>query len=183
MTKDNASSDTIVGTTHEYTYVVSLDAIARDGRTFHLATDDGARMKIAARVGVVALHNLDADLTIRASSKRLTIHGRMRAQLTRICVASLEEMDEHIDDDIDAQFRRGEDATDTCENNLDDGIHEGNELDLGEFLVQQLALAMAPYPRKDGAINLVEQYGATTETSPFHELAKLTGEIGKKHDT
>jgi hypothetical protein len=49
-------------------------------------------------------------------------------------------------------------------------IHTGDHFDLGEFLVQQLSLAMDPFPRKPGAESLVETYGRGADISPFAAL-------------
>jgi hypothetical protein len=46
-------------------------------------------------------------------------------------------------------------------------VHEGALIDVGELLVQQLSLAMDPFPRKAGAPSLVDQFGAQHEESPL----------------
>ena len=48
--------------------------------------------------------------------------------------------------------------------------HGGDMLDLGEMLVQQLSLAMAAFPRKEGAESLAEAYAPPENTSPFAAL-------------
>ncbi|MGD9801132.1 MAG: hypothetical protein AB7V02_11105, partial [Parvularculaceae bacterium] len=50
---------------------------------------------------------------------------------------------------------------------------DGDEIDLGELLVQHLSLALDPYPRKDGAESLLETYRNAATASPFAGLKGL----------
>ena len=70
-------------------------------------------------------------------------------------------MIENINENFEIRFTRqapsdpvasGEDSDDWNRSEL----HEGDMLDVGELLVQQLSLAMAAFPRKQGAPSLAE---------------------------
>ena len=50
---------------------------------------------------------------------------------------------------------------------------EGDEIDLGELLVQHLSLALDPYPRLEGAESLLPEYRTATLSSPFAALKDL----------
>jgi len=120
-----------------------------------------------------------------------TISGSIQASLVRECVASLEEMDEKVTFDFEITFdRTAPDVSDLSEEALADlGLEkslellegpeplEGDLIDIGELMVQQLSLAMDPFPRKEGAQSLSELYGTVEETSPFAILKRaITGD-------
>ncbi len=52
-------------------------------------------------------------------------------------------------------------------------VLEGDKIDLGAYVVEDLSLAIDPFPRKPGAAFEAPDTGA--EISPFAVLAKLKG--------
>ncbi len=168
----------------EFSVEVDLEEIGRQSKSFHLAPDAKQREAIAWRLGAPAVNSLEGDVTLKVAKTHIRASGSVRATLTRMCVASLEPMTEAIDEEFDIEFLRqapDETAREAEEDALDDliEIHENPVLDVGELLVQQLSLAMDPFPRKEGATSLVEQYGRTQEESPF---AVLRGAFGKDEE-
>ncbi|WP_425408389.1 YceD family protein [Hyphococcus sp.] len=172
----------------ELSHEIDITALPRHGRSAQLRADENARLDIARRLGVIAVNKLEGDLNITASSAEILVAGALNASLTRECVASLEEMTEEISETFEVSFLRGGEygfaAGGAADESAWDGettppeIHEGDVFDLGEFLVQQLALAMDPFPRKADATSLAEVYGGGGSVSPFAEL----GEKLKKSD-
>ena len=164
----------------EFSLEVDLGALGRTGKTFRLSADDEARVRIARRLKIPAVQRLEGEIALAASKTAVTAKGTVRATLTRECVSSLEEMTEEVDDAFEVEFPRaapeeavgGEDADIWNEPE----IHEGDSFDAGELLVQQLSLAMDPFPRKPGAASLAEAYGRDADASPF---ADLRGKLGK----
>lgn len=167
--------------TAEFSHEVDLTSLSRGEKRVRLTASKEECAKIAARLGVIAVDELNGELTLKATKVEITIRGHMRARLIRECVASLEEMDEEISEDFDVTFLRqadehafsSEDASDDASwdgEEVPPEIHEGDHFDLGEFLVQQLALAMDPFPRKPGAVSLAEAYGGGGKVSPFSGL-------------
>lgn len=170
-------------TTPEFSHVIDLDDVPRLGRRFHLCADENTCARVAERLSLPAIAELDAIFHVTVTTKRIEIKGDIGATLTRICVASLDEMVERIDESVDAVFYRQGDQQPASEFSPFDGVHEDVNFDLGEFFVQHVSLAMADYPRKPDGPSLLNEYGKTSEASPFAELAQLTGVIDKKHDT
>ncbi len=168
---------------HEFSHEVDLTKLSKTGKDFHLVADGDARAKIAARLRVPAVKALSGDIHIAATPKTILARGAVRAQLVRECVASLEELDETVDDKFEVEFLRSVDDAPPEENSGEDWlapeVHEGLVFDIGELLVQQLSLAMDPFPRKEGAVSLVETYGRASESSPF---AVLQGKIKKTEE-
>jgi uncharacterized metal-binding protein YceD (DUF177 family) len=156
----------------EFSMEVDLGEIGKSEKRFRLAAGEDERRKVAARFKIPAIDMLEGELRIRATKTDIFVEGDVRALLTRECVASLEPVREDIAEAFEIHFtrqapeREGEEEAD-----LDaPEVHEGDVIDLGELLVQQLALAMDPFPRKEGAPGLAETYGGDAHISPFAAL-------------
>ncbi len=159
---------------------IDLEKLSKDSKTYPIEASSSECSAIAKRFGVPSIGFLNGEIHIAATSKRILASGVVRAQLVRECVASLEEMDETIDDTFEVEFLRDAVAAAAVDETEEDWtapeIHVGSVFDLGELLVQQLSLAMAPFPRKKGAVSLADAYGSGAESSPF---AVLQGKIKK----
>ncbi|MEO0400011.1 MAG: YceD family protein [Pseudomonadota bacterium] len=109
----------------------------------------------ASRLDVVAVTALAGEGVIKVKGakgavREAIIEGVASAALTRRCVASLEPMDE----DVETPFKvRLVEAVDEEDSHSDDDVDllDGDAVDVGDLLIQQVALAMQPYPRKADA--------------------------------
>lgn len=82
--------------------------------------------------------------------------GLLHAVLTRTCVATLEDFETNVVEPFQVRFvpaeRLGTQPDEALDLDADDDVPYGNgTIDLGEAAVEQLALALDPYPRKPGA--------------------------------
>lgn len=165
--------------TPEFSRPVTLSKVPSDGQTLTLSPDDETLAKIAQRFAIPAIAALDAAFTIMPTAHGVRVEGQFTANLTRECVASLEPMGEVINETITVDFDRrveegdAEAIMDQLAMGQDAEPLRGDQLDLGEFLVQQVSLAMDPFPRKPGATSLVDRYGAAEEPSAFAALKSL----------
>ena len=168
----------------EFSAPVDLRALRGGRKRFQLEAGAEERAAIARRLGAPGLERLEGEIELTATKAELRAAGVLRAALTRECVSSLEEMTETVEDAFDIVFLRAapdrpvadgraddEDAEGVAEDWDAPEVHEGDIFDLGEFLTQQLALAMDPFPRKPGAPDLAAQYGDGGPVSPFAGLA------------
>lgn len=160
----------------EYSVIIDIDSVPRGGKALSLTPDAAERKAIAARLGAPEVKALEGALNITATSTTIDLRGRLTAQLTRQCVASLEPMEETVEDDFHLDFVRHAAAV-ADDADLEDWlaapeVHEGKTLDVGEILVQQLSLAMAPFPRKPDGDSLVEKFGRESALSPFAAALK-----------
>lgn len=163
----------------EFSYEVDVSDVGRAGKAFHLSANEAERKKIAARLKTPSVEKLEGDMRVTATKTTVRIAGEIDADLTRECVASLEPMAEVIAETFEIEFTRIPPETDD-EEDLDAPEYlEGDMVDLGELLVQQLSLAMAPFPRKEGTPSLAEAYAPEENISPF---AALKGVVGKSDD-
>ena len=165
-------------TAPEFSYEIDISDVGRAGKTFHLKANDAERMKIAIRLKTPSVEKLEGEMKVTATKTAVRVVGEIAADLTRECVASLEPMHETVAESFEIDFSRI--PPETEEEDLDAPEYlDGASLDLGELLVQQLSLAMDPFPRKEGAQSLAEAYAPQEKVSPF---AALKGALGKSDD-
>jgi uncharacterized metal-binding protein YceD (DUF177 family) len=111
------------------------------------------------------------------------VTGEVHAELTQVCVVSLEPFAATVDEPIDVRFAPGEaaetarrvkdDETETVEvgdEDPPDPIVDG-KIDLGALAAEFLALGLDPYPRKPG-VAFDPPKPQDGRDSPFAALAK-----------
>lgn len=161
---------------------VGLAAVPAQGRTFDLAADPAALAAIAARLGVPAVERLAGRLVIAPEPGGFRLSGRVTAALSRVCVVTLAPLAETVDEAFELRFTPAGASDDGADLTVDEDAPEpleGDSLDLAEILVQQLALAMSPYPRRPDARFEPAEFGESLEKSPF---AVLKGAIAERRD-
>lgn len=111
--------------------------------------------------------------------------GTLAAQVTRECVVSLDEFETELAETFRVRFvpeDQYDAEADPLDLEADDEIpYAGAHLDLGEAAVEQLALALDPYPRKPDAAppdaaapDEAAGDGDPPAASPFAALARRT---------
>ena len=162
--------------TSGWTKEIDLKRLPKEGVVSTLDADEAVRAGIAERLQAPALDQLHGEITVIPVKGGVDVRGRVQARLQRICVASLERFEERIDEMFsisfreDAELRREDEEFVFDEEEVE--FLESETLDLAELLIQQTALAMAPFPRKPEAHALVESFGDGGAISPFAELKK-----------
>lgn len=173
---------------HAFYRQISLAQLQGGPESFELAADAGERAALAQRFGLVALDRLEARVTAQAlsGSVALRVEGRVEATLTQSCVVTLEPVVQHVDEPFRLDFGTPADVVDAASGEMlldpepdgPDPLPEG-PIDLGELVAEQLALAIDPYPRKEGAdFDAVRREAGLEEAgkraeNPFAALAEL----------
>ncbi|MEO1041685.1 MAG: YceD family protein [Pseudomonadota bacterium] len=142
-------------------------------RSIGVSADD--RKAVARRLDVPAVVSLSGALRAVRHGSLVRVDGRIDAELERTCVVSLEPMTESISEDFAADYTI--DPAEAGGDDLDIDLDapeplEGDVLDLGAVLLEQLVLAMNPHPRKEDA-QAPNDPGAGKESSPFDVLKAL----------
>lgn len=153
--------------------VASLDA---SGGDYVIEPTEAERAAIAKRLGIPAIKSLRGEFRLTPLRGGVEIRLKIDAEAERICVASLEPMRETIREEIRMQFDRNyaeDESDDLADSELLREPLDGDELDLGELLVQHLSLSLDPYPRKEGAEGLADKFRDATSSSPFSALKGL----------
>ena len=136
--------------------------IGRRAGVLHMVADDALRRQVANDLDLEAVKQLSADLVVRAWRDGAEIRGAVRAVVTRICGVSLEPFDETIDEPLKVivvpqgspNLPVGAGPGLDLDSQVDDPPEEaqGAAIELGAYVIEHLALALAPFPRKPGAV-------------------------------
>lgn len=148
----------------------------KEAQAYALEAAPEMRHAIAARLGAPDVASLSGMVTVTPTAEGAAVTGNVEAVLRRDCVITLDPIEEHIAESFDIRFARGVPQDAEIELDLDEEWIEplaGDTLDLADILVQQVALAMAPYPRKDGVEAPASLRPSAEEVSPFAVLKGL----------
>jgi uncharacterized metal-binding protein YceD (DUF177 family) len=149
-----------------------------------LSADETSRARIAKVLGLDSLAALDADITVSSWLDGVQIHGTWRARVGQTCGVSLEPFETDLDGELQiravpegsqALTQADEDHEVELDPEADDppDVLTSDQIDLGAYVVEDLSLAVDPFPRKPGVD--FEPPETTAEISPFAVLAKLKG--------
>jgi len=159
-----------------------LDRVPPAGASLDVDASDLERAALIRRFGVLALPVLTASVTLRPEgSGRWLVEGRLRATVVQACGITLEPVEQRIDEGFVLRFSTEAEEIDRDTGELILGSEaaeplDGDSLDLGEIVADQLGLAIDPFPRKPGAQLtdiLPSQSVRSDSDSPFAPLAAL----------
>jgi hypothetical protein len=142
----------------EFSRVLPLERIGTAWQTKTLTASDDECAALAGRFGLVALRSLRAELRIRRAraGRYVAIEAGLLASVVQTCVVTLEpvpaELDERFSLLLGPIGQRGGDSDIAASGDLIVDLDQpepldGDEIDLGELVAQQLSLALDPYPR------------------------------------
>jgi len=137
---------------------------------------------VAARLDVPAVQSLECLFTLNVEDDGVTVHaqGRLRAEMTRVCVVSAEDFQTPVEEEFEICFvPSGQERDDPDPEQIDEVPYDNDTLDLGEAAIEQLGLVMDPYPRIEGAE--LPDIGDGGEASPFAALARRAGPGNTRH--
>lgn len=163
--------------------IILIENITPQGAHVELEADVGTREAIANRLGVPGVVALKGAFEVSKSAGGVEVEGTIDAIVRRECVASLEIFDEKVRETFEIRFARG--GSGGAEIEIDEETPEpleGDTIDLGEILIQQLSLALDPYPRKPGAASLADAYAPEAKISPFSDLKAQFDAFDKRRD-
>jgi uncharacterized metal-binding protein YceD (DUF177 family) len=168
--------------TPELSRLVPLSKIGPAGLTVLVRATPKECDSIARRMELPAIQSLECSFDLASEDDGATIaaNGRLRAQITRICVVSAEEFETTVEDVFDIRFVPEGTERDDPDPDLPDEIpYASDAIDLGEATAEQLGLALDPYPRMVDA----EMPGSEEEesVSPFAVLGRRSGPDQTRH--
>ncbi|WP_421998288.1 YceD family protein [Reyranella sp.] len=132
------------------------------GAALEIAPTESERAALAKRFGFLGLPAFSARVTVDSRpGARIVVEGRLRGRIVQACVLTLDPVTQDLDDAFRVVFQRDlEDEHDpeSGEAVLSAQVDapeplDGNVLDVGEIVAEQLSLAADPYPRRPG-VNL-----------------------------
>ena len=145
-----------------FSYPVKVGHISANPVEVTISADAGERAGLAALWDILEVKALSATFQIqRWKRDGVRLKGRVTADIVQACVVTLEPVEAHIDEPVEAVFvpegsklARLPVAVESGEMLLDpDGpdapeIFSGDTIDAGAVAAEHAALAIDPYPRK-----------------------------------
>jgi len=146
------------------------------GLSRRLAPDAEASRRIARALDLQALENFVADIEVRPADDGWVLSGRVAAHAVQSCGLTLEPLPVDIARAFSIRLVESAPEPETDEIDLspdedDVDVVEDGRIDLGQYAVEQLSLALDPFPRKPGAEFVQPEEPA--EISPFAALKAL----------
>jgi uncharacterized metal-binding protein YceD (DUF177 family) len=165
----------------DWTRLVRLHELARGPVTLTLEPDAGQRAKIAYDLGLETLPSLTATVTVKPWLDGAEITGRFEAVVEQLCGLTLDPFEQPLAGEIEVRAvppgspharpeEAGELELDLEAPDPPDLLGE-DAVDVAHYVVEHLALAIDPFPRKPGAE--FEFTPPAEEESPFAVLKKL----------
>lgn len=148
---------------------------------------------IAAFLELNALKSLRAEVKLAAwRRKGVKLSGRFEAVAEQDCVVTLDPIDcryaeefvrTFLPEDMLARFNGSEDLVEAEGEDPPDPIEDGS-IDVGAVILEELALSINPYPRKEGAAIDSRYSGGDLDdseapTRPFAQLLALKKQTGE----
>jgi hypothetical protein len=152
---------------------VRVDSIPPAGRTMEVAATAEECAAVAKRLGVPSVRSLTGRFALHAEGDGVVrAAGIFSIALERVCVVSLEPFAATQEERFGLCFVPAGSESGDGDPEADDEVpYVGGSIDLGEALVEQVALDLDPYPRWPDAALPAAAGGASA--SPFAPLAAL----------
>jgi uncharacterized metal-binding protein YceD (DUF177 family) len=137
------------------------------------------RKALARRFALVAIKQLQANVSIERAGQALLARGRLSASIVQSCAVSGEDLPVRIDEPLALRFvpaaHPQEEEIELDAGDLDEIPVEGHTFDVGEAVAQSLALAIDPYATGPEAERVRKEKGLGDEAAsgPFAALAAL----------
>ncbi len=176
----------------EFSFSVEVDSLPKTGRDFKMNASAEECAAVAKRLDLLELKSLSASLhLVRRGGGFISVTGDFDAQLSQACVVTLKPVPAHLHEPISMTFmdapsprtgksrdRSAEELISVEDDDPPEFVTEGR-IDLGELVVEQLVLALDPYPRAEDAHFEPQSWSsgcreeAPTSPNPFAALVKL----------
>lgn len=175
----------------EFTRPVKLSRIGAGTLAQTLRAAAPERETMVRRFGLVGLGRLEANVELRrlAADGAIEVRGRLDADVVQTCVVTLEPVASTVTGEFALRFvprPRDEESEapnareiDITSEDADTEYVDGDAIDIGEIVAQQMALSLPPYPRREAVEFGDDGAGVaapSTASGPFAILARTLGD-------
>lgn len=177
----------------EFSHPISIDRLNETETFLKLTANKKERQALAERFNIPLLKLLTANVRIKPEAKgpevKILIEAEIKVEVVQTCVVTLDPIENNLHTNIRVQFASdeqevsGNDEIWGADEDLPDLIIDG-VIDIGEFISEQVALSLDPFPRTPGAEFNIQEVKAIPfeiegkKTHPFASLEKLKGKLG-----
>lgn len=165
----------------EFSRRVPVQSVPRNGKRcrFEATADECAA--IARRLDLAAVERLEARFELLPEGEGVLANGHFEAVVVQTCVVTLEPVTNRVEGEIVQRFLPGAEVAAAAETEIEvDAMAEnppeplvGGAAELGELVVEHLALGLDPYPRAPGADASLPHEDAGEPENPFRKLRDL----------
>ena len=139
--------------------MVDLDRMGASGAALEIVASDSERTALARRFGFLGLPAFSARVSVeRRPGGQIVVEGRLRGRVVQACILTLDPVTQELDEAFRIVFKQGlaeerdpesGEALLSAQADAPEPL-QGNLLDVGEIVAEQLSLAAEPYPRRPG---------------------------------
>jgi len=175
----------------EWSHRVVIEDLSAAQTRLGISPDTQALKALARRLDVIAVDSLAADLVIHKGDGGFSVYvkGHLKAEVTQKCVVTAEPVTSTIEEDFEGYFadheravslssaknklmmQKGQTEIQMMEEQDDPEPITKGQIDVGELTTQYLALAIDPYPHKDGVAHDVTDDVVIHKEEPAPERA------------
>lgn len=128
---------------------------------------------LAERMDIPAIQTMWCSFHLQREDDNVVFaQGHLRARIVQTCVVTLEDFESEVEEEFQLRFVPEDAVSEDIDLEADDEIpFAGNQIDIGEAAVEQLGLALDPYPRMPGA--QLPDMDEEEKENPFAALRRL----------
>jgi Large ribosomal RNA subunit accumulation protein YceD len=162
-------------------FMANVARLPQKGLPVVIEADPRQRAALASEHELLSVESYRAELLVEPWKRNgVKVSGRVRADITQACIVTLDPVEAHIDESVDALFlpeqsklgRQGFDGGGEILLDAEgpDGpeTFSGDAIDVGALAEQFFGLAIDPYPRKQG-VSLDAAGDAESAESEFQQ--------------
>jgi len=170
-------------------YRFQVNRLPTNGAEITFEADAEQREELARAHDLESVQRFAVDVLVRGwKGDGVSVKGRVTADITQLCVVTLEPIRSTIDEEISSIFipetsklaRRNDEREIVLDPDADDlpETFSGDSVDLGAMAEEFFALGVDPYPRKEGVALSDPAESAEEGSGPlYEELKKLRGKL------
>jgi uncharacterized metal-binding protein YceD (DUF177 family) len=161
--------------TPEFSRPVDLARLGREEALHEIAASEAERAALARRFGLLSLDRFEARVRLRRlAGGMVRLAAAFEADLVQECVITLEPVPSRLEERFSLVYGALEATTEVILDEAEETVEplEGDRIDIGEAVAQQLSLALDPYPRAPDAALDAAPTSETASPSPFAALAE-----------
>ncbi len=166
-----------------FSYPIEVDGLSSSVKKYQITASAKDLVYLTEVLKVPAVKSCTAEIWLKHNRRdhTLDVTGKVKAELELTSVISLENFDKVYEGDFalhydtKATYKDIRDMEPEFDDDVPDIVEDG-KIDLGDIIIEQVALMIEDYPRKDGEVFVFEsEFDAeTTEAmNPFNVLKKL----------
>lgn len=164
-------------TASELQRIVKLDRLPSE--PIEIAAGPDERAALSSRLGLPAVHALEATVTLTQEGDAIEARGRMSARFEQRCAISNEPFANSLDEPLAIRFVRSiapgseDEPIEFASGEADEIEYDGSAFDLGEAVAQSFGLALDPYATGPEASVARREAGIVAEDAPSGPFAAL----------